>query len=61
MTTLIACLWLEGATKLHFTHSCVVIIFFIAGLSESAFSTCYFGKIVFRLSVFDMFSVCSEF
>ena len=35
--------------------------FFSAGLYEPAFSTFYFGKTVFRLSVLDMFSICSDF
>ena len=34
--------------------------FFNTGLSWSAFSTYYFGTLVFRLSVFDVISVCSE-
>ena len=47
---------------MHFTHySCVVIIFFSTGLSESGFSIYYFVKKIVRLSVFDMFSICSEF
>ena len=38
-------------------YSCVIIIFFSAGLYKSAFSTYYFGKtsflsLVFRVSVF---------
>ena len=43
---------IKGATKSYFTHySCVVIILFNTGLCRSAFSTIYFGKLVFRLSV----------
>ena len=51
----------EG-TKLHTTHySCLVINFFDTGLSRSAFSAHYLEKLVFRLSLFDVFSVFSEF
>ena len=51
----------KGATKLHFTHySCEVILLFNTGLFWSAFSTYFFGKLVFRLPMFDVFSVCSE-
>ena len=35
--------------------------FFSSGLYVSALSTYYFEKIIFHLSVSDMFSVCSEF
>ena len=46
----------KGATKLFFTHySCVVIIFSSTGISKSAFSTYYFGILVFYLSVFCVF------
>ena len=52
---------LKGATTLQFTHYlCVVILFFSMGLSWSAFSIYYFAKIVFRLSVCDVLSVCSK-
>ena len=50
----------KGATKLYVTyHSCVVIIFYNTGLSKSAFSTYYFWKIIFRLSViYVLFAGC---
>ena len=50
----------KGATKLYFTyHSCVVIIFYNMGLSKSAFSTYFFWKIIFRLSViYVLFAGC---
>ena len=42
----------KGATKSYFKHySCVVIAFFDAALCRSAFSTVYFRKLVFPLSV----------
>ena len=41
----------KGATKSYFTHySCVVIILFNTGFRKSAFSTDFFGKLVFRVS-----------
>ena len=47
----------KGATKSYFTHySCVVIILFNTGLSRSAFSKIYFGKLVFY--VFSLNSKC---
>ena len=50
------------STKLYFTHySRAIIIFCNTGLYKSALSTCFFWKLVFRLSVFYDFSVCSEF
>ena len=42
-------------------YSGVVIIFYNTGLSKSPFSTQYFRKLVFRLSVFYIFSVCCFF
>ena len=54
--------YIKGATKLYFTlYLCVVIISYSTGLPKSAFSTYYFGKLVFRPSVFYLFSVCCEF
>ena len=51
---------LKGATKLYFTHYlCVLIIF--SGLSNSMFSTFYFGKLVSWFLVFNLFSVFHEF
>ena len=38
-----------------------VITFYDTGSSKSAFSTYYFGKLVFCLSVLNVFPVCSEF
>ena len=50
--------FVNGAPKLYFTlYSCVVIHYFKTGLSKSVFSVDYFGKLLFRLSVFYVFSV----
>ena len=47
----------KGATNLHFTH---FSFFYNTGLSWSAFSTYYFGRLGFHLSMFDVFSACPE-
>ena len=49
----------KGATKVHFKHYLGVAIIFIVNtdLSQSAFSSYYFGKQVLHLS---LFFVCSE-
>ena len=50
--------FVKGAPKLNFTlYSRVVIYYFNTGLSKSVFSAYYFGKLLFRLSVFYVFSV----
>ena len=56
-------LLLKGATKFYFTHyPCEVIILFNTGLYKSVFSTYSFGKLVFYLSAYFVFSAaCSEF
>ena len=52
----------KGGTKLHTMHYlCLFINFFYTGLSKPVFSTYYLGKLVFRLSLFDVFSVFSKF
>ena len=51
------CFCMTRATKLYYTHySHVVIILFNADLDESAFSTYSFGKLVYCLSSFSLFS-----
>ena len=53
---------LKKATKIYFTHcSCVVIILHNKSLSKSAFSTYYFWKLVFCLTMFYVCSVCCVF
>ena len=53
--------FVKGATKSCFTYcSSVVIIFFNTGLWRSAFSTIFFGKRVFRLSVLSVLFVESN-
>ena len=42
---------IKKATKL-------IVFYALFGLSKSAFSTCYFGKLAFRASGFYVFSVC---
>ena len=52
----------KGATKLYFTrYSWLVIILFNTGLDKSAFFTYSFGKLVFRLRAFSVFSASSVF
>ena len=51
---------LKGATKLYFMHYLCVFIIFL-GLSNSMFSTFYFGKLVSWFLVFNLFSVFHEF
>ena len=53
--------FVKGATKSCFMYcSSVVIIFFNTGLWRSAFSTIFFGKRVFRLSVLSVLFVESN-
>ena len=48
--------YFKGATKLYFAYySCMVIIFYNTGVYKSAFFTYYYGKLVFRFSVFYVF------
>ena len=51
--------FIKGATKLYFTHySCVVFILINTGLCKSAFSTDFFGKLVFYRFALFVFSAC---